>query len=76
MENVFSWKIGLFLQIYCSCIRTHLAVWVMKVKQVEGPIVSTGAMGIPILSHIVKNSSKYILHISNVGAKIKSSSKI
>jgi hypothetical protein len=40
-----------------------------KVKQVEGPIVFSGAMGIPILSHIVKNSSKYLLHISNVGAK-------
>jgi hypothetical protein len=36
-----------------------------KVKQVEGPIVFSGAMGIPILSHIVKNSSKYLLHISN-----------
>jgi hypothetical protein len=33
MENVFSWKIGLFLRIYCSCIRTHLAVCVIAVFQ-------------------------------------------
>jgi hypothetical protein len=40
-----------------------------KVKQVEGPIVFSGAMGILILSHIVKNSSKYLLHISNLPLK-------
>jgi hypothetical protein len=33
MENVFSWKIGLFLRIYCSYIRTHLAVCVIAVFQ-------------------------------------------